>query len=82
MKENKTRDIIPGSLQMAKQRFGTESMVVSTAVDVFGKEEESRVELIAGGQTLSDEKIQSDIFQGDSLSPLLFISNNATQLCT
>ena len=32
-----------------------------------------RVELTAGGRSLSEAKIQRDIFQGDALSPLLFI---------
>ena len=32
-----------------------------------------RVELIAGGKTLAETKIQREIFQGDALSPLLFI---------
>ena len=32
-----------------------------------------RVELIAGGRRLAEAKIQRGIFQGDALSPLLFI---------
>ena len=32
-----------------------------------------RVELTARGRSLVEEKIQRDIFQGDALSPLLFI---------
>ena len=32
-----------------------------------------RVELIAGGRTLAEAKIQRGIFWGDALSPLLFI---------
>ena len=32
-----------------------------------------RVELTAGGRRLAEAKIQRDIFQGDALSPLLFI---------
>ena len=32
-----------------------------------------RVELTAGGRRLAETKIQSRIFQGDTLSPLLFI---------
>ena len=32
-----------------------------------------KVELIAGGRRLTEPKIQRGIFQGDSLSPLLFI---------
>ena len=32
-----------------------------------------RVELIAGGRSLAEAKIQRGIFQGDALSPLLFI---------
>ena len=32
-----------------------------------------RVELAAGGRRLATEKIQRGIFQGDALSPLLFI---------
>ena len=32
-----------------------------------------RVELIAGGRSLDETKIQRGIFQGDALSPLLFI---------
>ena len=32
-----------------------------------------RVELTAGGRRLAEAKIQRGIFQGDSLSPLLFI---------
>ena len=32
-----------------------------------------RVELTAGGQSLTNEKIQRGIFQGDALSPLLFV---------
>ena len=30
------------------------------------------MELTAGGRSLAESKIQTDIFQGDSLSPLLF----------
>ena len=30
-------------------------------------------ELAIGGQTLAEIKIQSDIFQGDSILPLLFL---------
>ena len=32
-----------------------------------------RVELTAGGRRLAEAKIQSGIFQGDALSPLLFM---------
>ena len=32
-----------------------------------------RVELTAGGRRLAEAKIQRGIFQGDALSPLLFI---------
>ena len=32
-----------------------------------------RVELIAAGKSLAETKIQRRIFQGDALSPLLFI---------
>ena len=32
-----------------------------------------RVELIAGGKSLTETKFQSSIFKGDALSPLLFI---------
>ena len=32
-----------------------------------------RVELTAGGRNLAEAKIQRGIFQGDALSPLLFI---------
>ena len=32
-----------------------------------------RVELLAGGRTLAEANIQRGIFQGDALSPLLFI---------
>ena len=32
-----------------------------------------RVELTAGGRSLAETKIQKSIFQGDALSPLLFI---------
>ena len=32
-----------------------------------------RVELTAGGKSLAETKIQRSIFQGDALSPLLFI---------
>ena len=32
-----------------------------------------RVELRAGGKSLAEAKIQRGIFQGDALSPLLFI---------
>ena len=32
-----------------------------------------RVELTTGGKNLAETKIQSGIFQGDGLSPLLFI---------
>ena len=32
-----------------------------------------RVELIAGGRSLAEAKIQRDIFQGDALLSLLFI---------
>ena len=32
-----------------------------------------RMELIAGGKSLTEVKIQSGIFQGDALSPLLFM---------
>ena len=32
-----------------------------------------RVELTAGGRSLAEAKIQRGIFQGDALSPLLFI---------
>ena len=32
-----------------------------------------RVELTAGGKSLAETKIQRGIFQGDALSPLLFI---------
>ena len=32
-----------------------------------------RVELIAGGKSLAETKIQRGIFQGNALSPLLFI---------
>ena len=32
-----------------------------------------RVELTPGGKSLAETKIQSGIFQGDALSPLLFI---------
>ena len=32
-----------------------------------------RVELTAGGTSLAETKIQREIFQGDALSPLLFI---------
>ena len=33
-----------------------------------------RVELTAGGKSLGETKIQKGIFQGDALSPLLFIN--------
>ena len=32
-----------------------------------------KVELTAGGKSLAEAKIQKGIFQGDALSPLLFI---------
>ena len=32
-----------------------------------------RVELTAGGRSIAETKIQRDIFQGDAISPLLFI---------
>ena len=32
-----------------------------------------KVELAAGGKSLPEAKIQSIIFQGDELSPLLFV---------
>ena len=32
-----------------------------------------RVDLTAGGRSLAEAKIQRGIFQGDALSPLLFI---------
>ena len=32
-----------------------------------------RVELTAGGKSLAESKLQRGIFQGDALSPLLFI---------
>ena len=32
-----------------------------------------RVELLAGGKSLAEIKIQRGIFQGDELSPLLFV---------
>ena len=32
-----------------------------------------RVELTAGGKNLADVRIQRDIFQGDALSPLMFV---------
>ena len=32
-----------------------------------------RVELTAGGKSLAEAKIQRGIFQGDALSPLLFV---------
>ena len=35
--------------------------------------ENCRVELTAGGKSLVDVKILKDIFQGDTLSPLLFV---------
>ena len=35
--------------------------------------EHRRMEMIARGQTLTEVKIQSDIFQGDSLSLRLFV---------
>ena len=46
-----------------------------------------RVELTAGGRSLAETKIQRDIFQGDALSPLLFISvmmplNHILRKCT
>ena len=46
-----------------------------------------RVELTAGGRKLAEAKIQSGIFQGDALSPLLFIMamiplNHLTRKCT
>ena len=46
-----------------------------------------RVELTAGGRNLAETKIQRDIFQGDALSPLLFIIvmmplNHVLRKCT
>ena len=46
-----------------------------------------RVELTAGGRSLAEAKIQRGIFQGDALSPLLFIIammplNNILRKCT
>ena len=35
-----------------------------------------REELTAGGRSLAEEKVQRGIFQGDALSPLLFIIGN------
>ena len=35
-----------------------------------------KVELTAGGQVLAEVKIQRGIFQGESLSPLLFVYRN------
>ena len=32
-----------------------------------------RVELTAGGESLAEARIQRGIFQGDALSPLLFV---------
>ena len=46
-----------------------------------------RVELTAGGRSLAETKIQRGIFQGDTLSPLLFIiammpRNHILRKCT
>ena len=46
-----------------------------------------RVELTAGGKNLAETKIHRGIFQGDALSPLLFISamlpiNHILRKCT
>ena len=46
-----------------------------------------RVELTAGGKSLAETKIQRDIFQGDALSPLLFmiammLLNHILRKCT
>ena len=46
-----------------------------------------RVELAAGGRSLAETKIQRGIFQGDALSPLLFIKammplNHILRKCT
>ena len=40
-----------------------------------------KVELTIGGQTLSEVKIQRDIFHGDSLSPLLFVMARMPHNC-
>ena len=40
-----------------------------------------RVELKAGGKSLAETKIQRGIFQGDALSPLLFIIAMMTLYC-
>ena len=46
-----------------------------------------RVELTAGGRRLAEAKIQREIFQGNALSPLLFITammpqNHILRKCT
>ena len=44
------------------------------AINFIGKAMKTwRVELIAGGRSLVEAKIQRGIFQGDALSPLLFV---------
>ena len=43
-------------------------------INIFEKTRKTcRVELTAGGRTLAEAKIQRGIFQGDALSPLLFV---------
>ena len=39
-----------------------------------------RVELTAGGRSIAETKMQRGIFQGDALSPLLFIMNSENAL--
>ena len=67
----KAYDMVPkswiiNSLKMYKISHETMNFIVKNMKNW-------RVELTAGGKSLAETKIQSGIFQGDALSPLLFI---------